>query len=182
MLKSPVVVDIVQLLRRRGPATVAEIGQRMGRRPNSLHYHIRKMLEAGFVREVGSQRSGARTESIYDVTAEQFVGSNAPRSEPMKQLTRSAAAALCRLAGRDFARATEQPARLVEQGDRRNVLVKRSAARLSKTQLAQLNRHLRAIDDIFNNNLGAERGQLCALTLVLTPINDVQAASPQERG
>ena len=177
LIRSPTAIDIVQALRQRGPATVSELGQRIGKRPNSCHYHVAKLVKAGFVQAVDTRRSGARTETIYDVVANQFVGPNAPKSPALRQTTREAVAGLLRLAARQFSRATECPEQLCEEGPKRNILVTRHAARLTSSQLAAVNRHFRAVEKIFLENSGSSSGQLCAATLVLTPLPETKGST-----
>ena len=73
-LASPVSLEIIEALQTGGPATVSELGPRMGRRANSLHYHIRKLTDVRLVQQVATRRSGARTEAIHDVAAQTFRG------------------------------------------------------------------------------------------------------------
>lgn len=174
VVKSPVALDIIQYLRQCGPASVAEMGKGIGRKSNSLHYHIKKLSGAGFVHQVSSRQSGARTEAIFDVTAERFRGSNIRQNPILRRLTCEAAAALMRLAQRDFARASEFPDQLCDSGRRRNVVADRFACRLQASELAKINQHIEAIKTVFTENLGSEAGQLCAFTMVLTPLEDKQ--------
>lgn len=172
LIRSPAAIDMLQALRQRGPATVAELGQRIGKRPNSCHYHVGKLLEAGFIEAVDTRRSGARTETIYDVVANQFVGQTAPRSTTLRKTTCDTVAALLRLAARNFTTATTHRDGLCEEGPHRNILVNRHAARLSRSQLAEVNRHLRAVEKIFLQNTGSPTGDLMAATIVLTPLQE----------
>ena len=170
LLNSPTAFELIQLLRHRGEATTTELGLSLGKKPNSLHYHMRKLVEAGFVHQIGTQRSGARTEVIYDVVADQFVGANSPLSATLRKLTVDAVATLARLAVRNFSAAAERRADLVDDGKHRNMLANRYAARLTPAQFAQANHHLKAIEKLFIENIGSTAGQNCALTVILTPI------------
>lgn len=167
-LASPVARALLQAL-RASPATVAELGPRLGRRANSLHYHVRKLRAAGFIHAVGTRRSGARTETIYDVVAERFVGPSAPQPPRLRALTVGVVASLLRQATRDFARATEHPQRVVDAGEGRNVVADRHSAWLTPRQLARANRLIDALHRVFTDNAGKEHGRLYVLTTVLTP-------------
>ena len=172
VLNSAVAIGIIDVLRQRGAATVAELGPRLGRSPNSLHYHMRKLLKTGFVHEVGSRRSGARTEAIYDVVADTFVGENAPFTPRLRKLTCDAVASLTRLANRNFAKAAGGAKKLFERGKYRNILATRKTARLTRTQLAAVNRHIEALTEIFDKNIGSDAGELFGITLVMTPLDE----------
>lgn len=174
LLTSATALEVIQYFRQCGPSTVAEAARGIGKKPKSLHYHVRKLLAAGFVHEVSQRRSGARTEAILDVTADRFIGGNIQSDQSLKELTCDAANTVIQLAKREFAKAVSQEDSLVDSGTNRNIAADRMVARLSASQLAQVNQHLRAISELFSNNVGSENGQLCALTFVLTPVNDAQ--------
>jgi len=169
VLASPVSIEIIHALRGGGPATVAELGPRLGREASSLHYHIRKLTCVGFVHETGTRRSGARTEAIHDVVADGFCGPSVPKNPKRRKLANDAVASLLRLATRNFAQASERPDALSEDGPCRNILAGRYKAWLTLRQLTEVNRHLDALLQIFLANNAAPRGQLCVLTMVLSP-------------
>ncbi|MCB9851109.1 MAG: helix-turn-helix transcriptional regulator [Phycisphaerales bacterium] len=170
VLTSAVAHEIIQSLRDGGPATVAELGPRLGRKANSLHYHVRKLVDAGFLHQVGAHRSHARTEAIYDVTAIQFEGPSAPLDKDLRDATNDVVASLLRHATRNFAQASEVANEIVESGKRRNLCADRYTAWLSNAQLAEVNKHLNALRAIFSTGSKPGEGQLCMLTTVLTPL------------
>jgi hypothetical protein len=170
VLASPVCVEIIQALRSSGPATVAQMGPLLGRRSNSLHYHVAKLLGAGFLRKQGQRRSGARIEAAYAVTARAFIGETAPRDPELRRLTKRVVASLLRLANRNYARSLEGGTALVETGPGRTLLVERHKAWLSPTELSRLNRHVEEIRKLFASAGSRGRaGKLAAFTMVLTP-------------
>ena len=172
VISSPVSFAIVQTLQHLGPGTVRELGPRIGRKPNSLHYHMRKLVNTGMVRKTGTQRSGARIETIYDVTADRFIGSSGLSDRPaLLRPVNEGVASLLRLATRNFAKATETSQNLRETGNTRNILARHVTARLTNNQLSELNDCINRIDEIFASSIGSEDGQMCALTMVLTPID-----------
>ena len=172
VVSSPVLIEIVQALRYGGPATVNEVGKRIGRKPNSLHYHFRKLVKVGFVHKTDTRLSGARTEAIYDVVADEFYGLTIQEDKSLQKLTNDGIAALLRLAKRNVFRAIKTPEKLRETGAERNIEIQRSAARLTNEQLAEVNAHIDALRKIFTSNIGTEEGQMCSLTMVLTPLED----------
>lgn len=171
VISSPVSFAIIQTLQHLGPGTVRELGPRIGRKPNSLHYHMRRLVNTGMVRKTGTRRSGARTEAIYDVTANRFIGSGLSDRPALLRPVNEGVASLLRLATRNFAKATETRQNLRETGNRRNILARHVTARLTNNQLSELNDCINRIDEIFASSIGSEDGQMCALTMVLTPID-----------
>ena len=59
----PVSIEIIQAIHTDGPTSVANPGPRRGRKSISLHYHLNKLKQAGFLGEVGTRRSDAQTQS-----------------------------------------------------------------------------------------------------------------------
>ncbi len=172
VLASPVSIEIIQAIRTGGPASTAELGLRLGRNANSLHYHVRKLKQGGFLHEVGMRRSGARMQAVYDVTADVFRYENAPKDPRLRKYINNIVAAMLRLATRSFASSTERPESVREDGAYRNILADRYKARLTRSELAQVNKHLRAAREVFVSSKRTRRGELCTLTMILTPETD----------
>jgi len=170
-LSAPATFEVFEALHGGGPATAAELGPRLGRKANSLHYHVKKLLRLGLVVQVDARRSGARTEAVYDVTAEHFQGPTIQKNLRMRKATTDAVAAILRLANRNFANASDRPGTLRDTGAARNILAERKKAWLGKRELAEANKHLDALARIFADNHDNQRGALCALTMVLTPLD-----------
>ncbi len=170
VIASPAAIEIIEALQTRGPATVAELGPRLGCKANSLHYHIRKLARVGLVRKVGARRSGARTQAVYDVSASRITAQTVPKNAQLRKLTTEAVASLLRLTARNFARACEHPG-AVDTGKACNILANRHKAWLTRKELAKVNGHVDALRQIFAANSGTGRGRLCALTIVLTPLD-----------
>lgn len=170
IIASPATLEVFEALQVGGPATATELGPRLARKPNSLHYHIRKLSRTGLIRPVDSRRSGARTETVYDVVAHEFVGSPAPGSTTLRRITADAVASLLRLAIRNYTRALERPDAITPTGRHRNLLAHRRKARLTRAQLAEVNAHIRALERIFSASANPRSGTLHALTTVLVPL------------
>ena len=168
-LKSPKSMEIVIALRQFGEATVSELGSMLGLRANSLHYHILKLKSAGLIRQTNSKRSGARTEAAYDVVADRFESKSTLADPVLRKLTVETGVALLRLAIRNFTEATNEPKNLSEHGKHRNIWMSRLSARLTSAQLAEVNKHLDAIQDLFCENIGSQKGKPYTLTSLLTP-------------
>ncbi len=173
---APATYDVLEAIQVGGPVTAAQLGPRLGRKANSLHFHIRKLVGVGLVRQVDTRRSGARTEVVYDVIADSFVGHAAPVEAKMRQATNDTVASMLRLATRNYARASERPREVTQSGPHRNLVANRHKAWLTKRELAEVNGHLNALTKIFSNQHRTHhphppaRGTLFAINLVLTPL------------
>lgn len=62
------------------PRSMAELADEIGRPANRLYYHVRLLVEAGLVRQVGTRPSGRHTERVYGRAAARirFTGDVAP--------------------------------------------------------------------------------------------------------
>ena len=77
--------------------------------------------------------------------------------------------AMLRLATRNFASATQRPTAVRESGAYRNILADRLKSRLTRVKLAEVNKHLRAVRNVFVSGNHRRCGELCTLTVILTP-------------
>jgi hypothetical protein len=124
------------------------MAQVMGRPATAMHYHVRVMEKAGLLRRVGRKQGARRPEVLYIPTADIFKMEHR-RDEPKV----TAAAALktlsmaFRMAERDMQAALTNP-KSKSSGPYRNVFGGRMHCRLSKQELAELNRHLRNIEKL----------------------------------
>jgi len=173
VLTSPIAIEVVESLQAHGPSTVTQIGTRLGRRANSLYYHVTKLVDAGLIRKVGQRQSGARTQAVYDVVSQRITGKTVPKQRRLRDLTVRAVAATLRHAARDFERASESGSP-VEDGRHRSILMNRHKAWLTPKQLENVNRHIDALRLIFAEGTPPQGGTLCALTMVLTPLSSYE--------
>jgi DNA-binding transcriptional ArsR family regulator len=62
------------------PRTIAELAEAVGRPANRLYYHVRLLVEAGLVRQVGTRSSGRHTERVFGRSADRirFTGDLGP--------------------------------------------------------------------------------------------------------
>ncbi len=179
---SPTTHEVLEALQLGGPASVAELGPRLGRRANSLHYHVGKLLKAKMVVRVGSRRSGARTQAIFDVVADQFVGPSASSDKHLQEATNEAVSAMLRVSSRDFIRAAEDPESLSDEGPQRNILADRLKSWLTPEQLREANEHVDALVEIFRSSPNNNNGQLHVLTMVMSPIRQTVVETSRTKG
>lgn len=56
----------------RTPKSVPEVAERLGVTANRLYYHVRRLLDAGLIVQVGVRTAGKHTERIYGHVAERL--------------------------------------------------------------------------------------------------------------
>ena len=178
---SPLRLELIGLFLERRPLSVAEIAERMGRPATGIHYHVRVLEKAGLLRRVGHQRSGRRPEALYRPVADVFKMEQ-PRKAP--PATRDAAVKTLsnafRMAERDMRAALTEPS-TKSAGPHRNIFGARIHCRLSKQDLAELNRHLRDIEKMLlrtnKSHKTSKDDSFISLTLALMPLRNREIQS-----
>ena len=176
LLASPTRIEIVDTLESLGSAvSVAELAAALGRPADGLYYHLRQLSAGGLIEEEAApdgrryrtrSRSGDRLRLRYRPGA----------SANAREVGRVAASVL-RVAGRDFARAIEDPDAVVE-GSQRELWAARGKGWVGPSELAEINRLLARLMDLLQQPRSARRDRLVALTWVLAPLEP----KPPRRG
>ncbi len=161
-------VEIIETLQLHGPSTVAEIGERLGRAPDSLYHHLRILDRSGLIKRQDDDRKGpGRRAAVYALTAVGFVAELAPgASRPFRDAYAEASSAVLRTVTRDVAR--EVHARDTRsQGTARNFEIQRRKVHLNPQALRELNRHVDAIHRLLDDHAKQTNGSLFTFTNVL---------------
>jgi DNA-binding transcriptional ArsR family regulator len=156
--------EIVDVLSRMGTASIAEIAAALGRPADALYYHLRELVRVRLVVRSARKRHG-REEAVFRTVA------------PMLELrygspdTPRIIGSMLRLGARDFRRAFASGASTTS-GPRRELWALRTTSWLTPSDLAVVNRRMRALRDAASRP--RRRGRLYAITIVLTPLNRSQ--------
>ena len=180
-ISSPQRLEMLGLFTDGGPLSVAEIAQRMGRPATAMHYHVRVMEKAGLLRRAGQKQSARRPEALYIPVADLF-----KMEQPREASAEVAGAALrtlstaFRMAERDMKAALSNPDSK-SAGPHRNVFGARMHCRLAKKELAELNKHLRAIEKLLirahQSHEPSPGDSFVSLTLALMPLRNREVQS-----
>lgn len=168
LLASPTRIEIVDTLESLGSAvSVAELAAALGRPADGLYYHLRQLAAGGLIEQEAApegrryrtrSRSGDRLRLRYR-----------PGASANARAVERVAASVLRVAGRDFARAIEDPATVVE-GARRELWAARGKGWVGASELAEVNRLLARLMDLLQQPRTDKRDRLVALTWVLAPL------------
>jgi len=169
-LTSPLRLEILEHFVVAGPAAVDEVAVRMGRAPDSLYYHVRMLVKVGLLRARGSRKSGKRDKKLYAVVAPRIEIPCRPGSTSSTETTLKTMASAFRMAEREM-RASLDSGRFEEHGRYRNFYATRLRSDLSRASLAEVNRHVKAIEDIFAREFRRPPtgGTSCSWTMTLLP-------------
>ena len=143
-LASPTRQDIVDILESSGPCTVAELARLLGRRPDSLYFHLRFLCAAGLVIERrATTNSVAPRGQRFDVRGRPIRILYRPGDRAKVRAVTRVVATMLRTADRNFRRAFlvagSAPPPPRTSGNRRNVWGGRSTGWLNERELRRVN-------------------------------------------
>ena len=174
-LTSPVRLEVLELFGIWGPCGVRDIAQHMDRTPDSLYYHVRKLVQVKLLVQVERRRTSHRFEAIYRLCATELEVPRRADTARGRRSTTKAIDAILRLSGRELRAALDDQEALAE-GPLRTFYGGRLKARLSKTAVRELNRHLKAIERVFAEAAHKPgKGPPLALTIVMNPVRTREA-------
>jgi DNA-binding transcriptional ArsR family regulator len=180
-MNSPVRVEMVVFLLMAGPCAIRELSSLMNRPADGLYHHMRKLVGAGIVAEVGTRKVGTQTEAIYqtvgkDITIDRNLGRKRTRERSLRLFRTILQHAL-----RTVEAAIESGAAIVE-GPQQNFRLNWLVAWLDEQQLAEIAQHQLAINRILQNGMRQRRGQLFAHLSYLSPVVRTRGdSSPRDK-
>lgn len=169
VLASPVRQEIVDFIEANGPSSIAELSLQLRHSPTALYYHVEMLVKANLMVNCGVQKGKRRSEEVFDVVGPlrvKYRPSDKKNVEACKKLTD----AMLRVTSKDYKEGLHPDLAVVE-GKYRNLRSMRVQAWLTKSELAEINRHIEEIVEIFKKGKRGDRKQLCSLTLVSSSKN-----------
>ena len=164
-LVSPLRQEIVDAVAALGPSSIVEVADHLGRAPDSLYFHVKKLVRVGLLREVETRKSGRHVWVVYALPARQvrIAYSGAGLGTIQKIVTGA-----MRLSLREFQRALDRKGGVLT-GPSRNIWGGRTKGWLSDSDLQELNQLLeRALHLMSRRGPGPDR-RMHTLGWVLAP-------------
>lgn len=173
-LTSPARQEVVDALVAAGPCSIAQLAAHLGRAPDSLYFHVRRLVKVGLVVEREVQATGKRRAAIYDVPGRPMVLSYdaTGRDRAVVEVVASA----LRLAGRDFSRAFRSGI-AVPDGGRRNLWGGRVKGWVGEEDLAQINRLVGELLGLIRAGRPGPGRRAQTFTFVLAPVRPSRRSS-----
>jgi hypothetical protein len=168
-LGSPARQEVLDGLQAMGPCSVAALAELLGRAPDSLYYHVRKLQRVGLVVPCGTRDTGTRAEALFDVPGLMVIDYEPETARERARLARLVASAL-RIAERDFRAALESGHAIYRRNSRRNAWGARVKGWLTRSELAEVRRHLDAVSQLFADGKKRRGTLLQTATFVLAPL------------
>jgi len=172
-LASPARQEVVDALVAAGPCSVAELAAHTGRAPDSLYFHVNRLVKVGLVVEQARRPTGKRPAAVFDVPGRPLTLAydDVRASRDLGAVVSSS----LRLADRDFGRAMKLGFAVVE-GPRRNVWGGRAKGWVGPSELEEINRLFARVLEIIHGGRPGEGRQPQSLTFVLAPVRANQRA------
>jgi predicted transcriptional regulator len=173
-LASPLRLEILGLFTNLEPLAIADMAQLMGRTAGSLYHHVGLLEKAGLLKRTGTRPKGKRYEALFQPVARRIEIDASSGHEGAVDHAVKAMASAFRMVEKDLAAALVSDKSVVE-GPHRNMFATRMHMRVSPKNLARINRHLKAIEDLVSTE-GAKTpkptsaDQHISLTLALLPL------------
>jgi len=173
--------EIFDVLEQIGAVSVAELAAVLDRPADALYFHLRALRRAGLVRRTACRTRSGRSETRYRTVKPEVQLGYEPQNAANRHAVSAIVASMLRLADRDFRRAFHS-GQVIVSGAQRELWAWRKVGRLSRVELARLNRRIR---DVANGvSAPGGDGRLYSVTVVLTPLdhrNDGRSLSKRTR-
>lgn len=165
-LASPLRQELLDLLEAAGPLSIAELGAQLGRAPDALYFHVRRLVRVGLVREHGRRRDGRHACALYDAIGRPL---RIDRQKARRRELDAVVGGILRLAARDYRRASAS-GRAVAQGAARNHCGARVRGWLDGAELARVNALLEELSACLRGGRPGAGREPVALAFVLAPV------------
>ncbi len=169
-MNSPVRIEITAIMEMIGTCSIAEIARHMGRKPDSLYHHVRRLQEVGLVLQDGFRKVGRQTEALFRLRAAAILVGFDATSPANRAHFGKVAATLLRMVQREFVAAVEAGDGLAMRGEGKNLWIRREVVRLSARNLAALNEHLQAMVGILDEARRDTTSPPHTVTLLMNPL------------
>jgi DNA-binding transcriptional ArsR family regulator len=178
VLSSPIRQEIVDTLAALGgSASTAELALQMGRHADGLYYHMKILVTAKLIVELGEDREDERRYQLAGKPHQALRLAYRMDSEHHLTALRRFARGLLQVAEKDFVEALETPG-IVTEGPSRQLWAARNKAWLSREELKEVNMLLERLCELMSRPRTADRDQLLSCAFVLAP----HVALPKRRG
>ena len=173
-LASPARQEIIDALAAAGACSAAELAGHLGRPPDALYFHLKRLLAVGLIVEREPRRNGRHIATVYDVPGRpvriQYGG--AVGGPALQQVVGSA----LRLAGRDFGRAFAPGGGAITDGPGRNLWGGRVKGWVGRRELVEINRLIKRLSDVIGSGRPGRRRRPQTFTYVLAPVRPSRRA------
>jgi DNA-binding transcriptional ArsR family regulator len=168
-MASPARQRIVAGFEALGTASVRELADHLGRSPESLYFHLRKLVDTGLVEDVGERPAGRRPERLYRLVADRLKIAGDLEQPEYRDALAETCRSITRATERDYCRALELgTARL--DGAGRNLSLHHFHVHLKPADRRRMVQLLEELTAFVIEHNDPERGDLHSYTAALSPV------------
>jgi DNA-binding transcriptional ArsR family regulator len=172
-LASAVRQEIMDTLQASGPLTVRQLARLLGRPPDSLYYHLKKLIAVDLVREKEESKSDGGGEAKFELPFGLWqIHYDVGDPESISAMAR-VVSTLLRVTDRDYRRALAYE-EIVPHGPDRNVWGGRSVGWVTEHELVIINAKIQQILEILKKRQRPENSRLVAFTHAITLLHPGQ--------
>ncbi len=157
--------EIIDALDAAGPCSVSALASLVGRAPDGLYFHLRRLEASGLIKQCGRARQGRHAWATFDVT-ERPVRLDY-EALPADSVGAIIAAAM-RLGMRDFRHAMRKGGSVV-RGPGRTLWGARIKGWISPTRIRRINSLLNELRDLMHNRGPAKGATPMSISFILAP-------------
>ena len=175
-IASPPRQRLVAALEALGVASARELAARLGRSPQSLYFHLEKLVAAGLVEVAGERPVGRRVEKLYRPVAARLRVAGDLGDPAYRDALAETCRSVSRAARRDYCRALEHEETRLE-GPGRNLSMQHYHVHLQPNDRRRLVRMIEELTEFVLAKNDPERGELYSYTALFAP---AYKKSPEE--
>lgn len=164
-LVSPARQEIVDALDAAGPCSVSALAALVGRAPDGLYFHLRRLEACGLIMECGRTQQGRHAWAMYDVKERPVrLDYNALPADSVA----SVISAAMRLGMRDFKRAVRKGG-VVVRGSNRDLWGARIKGWITPHNIRRINEVLNELRELMHNRGPARGTKAMSISFILAP-------------
>ncbi len=169
ILTSPLRQDIITIMEGcQKPVSILEVAQSLARPADSLYYHFGLLEKSGLVVHAGNRLEHGKPVSLYLPIAKSIRIKYDLALPRFRKIIAKIFRTATKLTLRNFERAVESESAQSES-ETRNLYFCQMETFLSNTQLAQVNKHIDKITEIFAQSSADNNNQRCSIFIALSP-------------
>lgn len=177
-ISSPIKQEIIDVIQSRGPSSISDIAEELGRPADGLYYHVKALLKEHLLIEVGASKKAGQRKKRYDTSRSgSLMEAGYDQSDPDKIMAMNQiVSSMLKIAMKDYSAGINSTAAVVE-GEGRNLSACRIKGRLTDGEVRKVNRLLAELFSVFSHQKKDSSENLYSIAWVLAPIE----AKPKRR-
>jgi len=150
-LESSIRLEILDVVAADGACSVADLALELGRTPESLYFHVKKLLAVGLLGEDGQREFERGAETLFSAPSRWMALGTKPLTKPRRQALVRISRACARVAQRDLEQNMLGPD-WIEVGPERNAHWSKTRGWLTPEELVELNGLIGQVEELMTES------------------------------